>query len=101
MNRHLRFGALVAGVAVVAVAWSSGAATPAPSAEAPASAAAPSVEAPSVAPESQAPAGMSGELTLWESYASGGGELGGFNKILDGIRAANPDLTINVVEQPF
>ena len=84
----------------MAAACSSGAATTAPSAEAP-SAAAPSVEAPSAAPESQAPAGLTGELTLWESYASGGGELGGFNHILDGIKAANPGLTINVVEQPF
>lgn len=100
MKRQIRFGALLAGAAVVAVACSSGGATTAPSAEAP-SAAAPSVEASSAAPESQAPAGLSGELTLWESYASGGGELGGFNKILDGIKAANPDLKINVVEQPF
>lgn len=100
MKRNLRFAGLLAGVVIVAAACSSGAATPAPSAEAP-SAAAPSVEAPSTAPESQAPAGLTGELTLWESYASGGGELGGFNKILDGIKAANPDLKINVVEQPF
>jgi arabinogalactan oligomer/maltooligosaccharide transport system substrate-binding protein len=99
MKRHLRFAGLLAGVVVVAAACSSGAATTAPSAEAPS--AAPSVEAPSTAPESQAPAGLTGELTLWESYASGGGELGGFNHILDGIKAANPDLKINVVEQPF
>jgi arabinogalactan oligomer/maltooligosaccharide transport system substrate-binding protein len=101
MKRQLRFGALLAGVAVVAVACSSGGATTAPSTEA---SAAPSVEAsvaPSTAPESQAAAALTGELTLWESYASGGGELGGFNKIIDGIKAANPGLTINVVEQPF
>jgi arabinogalactan oligomer/maltooligosaccharide transport system substrate-binding protein len=89
-------------VAIVAAACSSSATT-APSVAAPS--AAPSVEAsvaaPSTAPESQAPAGLTGELTLWESYASGGGELGGFNKIIDGIKAANPGLTINVVEQPF
>jgi len=100
MKRHLRFAGLLAGVVIATAACTSGAATTAPSAEAP-SAAAPSVEAPSTAPESQAPAGLTGELTLWESYASGGGELGGFNHILDGIKAANPDLKINVVEQPF
>jgi arabinogalactan oligomer/maltooligosaccharide transport system substrate-binding protein len=100
MKRNHRLAGLLAGVVLVAAACSSGAATTAPSAEAP-SAAAPSVEAPSAAPESQAPAGLTGELTLWESYASGGGELGGFNHILDGIKAANPGLTINVVEQPF
>jgi arabinogalactan oligomer / maltooligosaccharide transport system substrate-binding protein len=99
MKRNLRFAGLLAGVVIVAAACSSGAATTAPSAEAPS--AAPSVEAsaaPSAAPSA---ATLSGELTLWESYASGGGELGGFNKIIDGIKAANPDLKINVVEQPF
>jgi arabinogalactan oligomer / maltooligosaccharide transport system substrate-binding protein len=99
MKRNLRFAGLLAGVVIVAAACSSGAATTAPSAEAPS--AAPSVEAsaaPSTAPSA---ATLSGELTLWESYASGGGELGGFNKIVDGIKAANPDLKINVVEQPF
>jgi arabinogalactan oligomer/maltooligosaccharide transport system substrate-binding protein len=100
MKRNLRLAGLLAGVVIVAAACSSGAATTAPSAEAPS--AAPSVEA-STAPESAAPsaAALTGELTLWESYASGGGELGGFNHILDGIKAANPDLKINVVEQPF
>jgi arabinogalactan oligomer / maltooligosaccharide transport system substrate-binding protein len=44
---------------------------------------------------------MSGELTLWHSYGSGGGETGALNQVLDAVRAANPDLTINVVEQPF
>ena len=52
--------------------------------------------------ESQEPAAaLSGEVTLWHSYGSGGGETGALNKVLDEVRAANPDLTINVVEQPF
>lgn len=81
----------------MAAACSSGAASTAPSA-------APSTEAstaPSEAPASVAPASLSGEITLWHSYGSGGGETGALNAVLEAVRAANPDLTINVVEQPF
>ena len=55
------------------------------------------------APASEAPTqtGMSGELTLWHSYGSGGGETGALDQVLAAVRAQNPDLTINVVEQPF
>jgi arabinogalactan oligomer/maltooligosaccharide transport system substrate-binding protein len=49
----------------------------------------------------EAPAALSGELTLWHSYGSGGGETGAHDEVLGKIRAANPDLTVNVVEQPF
>jgi arabinogalactan oligomer/maltooligosaccharide transport system substrate-binding protein len=48
-----------------------------------------------------APAALSGEVTLWHSYGSGGGETGALNTVLDTVRAANPELTIDVVEQPF
>ena len=96
MKLHLRLAALLTGAVIVAAACSSGAATPAPASEAPAS------EAPaSEAPASEAPAGLSGEITLWHSYGSGGGETGALNTVLDAVRAANPELTINVVEQPF
>jgi arabinogalactan oligomer/maltooligosaccharide transport system substrate-binding protein len=97
MKRHLRLAALITGVVLAAAACSGGAATTAPSA-------APSTEAssaPSEAPASAAPAGLTGSITLWHSYASGGGETGAFNEVLDAVRAANPDLTIEVVEQPF
>ena len=47
------------------------------------------------------PAPMKGELTLWHSYGSGGGETGALDQVLAAVRAQNPDLTINVVEQPF
>lgn len=70
--------------------------------------------APSKAPATQGPAattvaaseaptqtGMSGELTLWHSYGSGGGETGALDQVLAAVRAQNPDLTITVVEQPF
>lgn len=97
MKRHLRLAALLTGaVMLIAACSSGGTATSAPASEAPAS------EAPaSEAPASEAPAGLSGEVTLWHSYGSGGGETGALNTVLDAVRAANPDLTINVVEQPF
>ena len=38
---------------------------------------------------------------MWHSYGSGGGETGAFQKALGAILAANPDLKVNVVEQPF
>jgi arabinogalactan oligomer/maltooligosaccharide transport system substrate-binding protein len=99
MKRHLRLAALLTGAVMLIAACSSGAATTAPSA---AASEAPASEAPaSEAPASEAPAGLSGEVTLWHSYGSGGGETGALNKVLDAVRAANPDLTINVVEQPF
>lgn len=53
------------------------------------------------APASQAPAALSGELTLWHSYGSGGGETGALNKVLAALKTANPDLNVTVVEQPF
>ncbi len=97
MKRHLRFATLLSGLVIVAAACTSGAASPSPSA-APSEAASP---APSEAAPSEAPAGLTGEVTLWHSYGSGGGETGALNTVLDAVRAANPDLTINVVEQPF
>lgn len=99
MKRHLRLAALLTGLVIVAAACSSGGtATSAPAAsEAPATAA-PASEAPASA---EAPASLTGEITLWHSYGSGGGETGALDKALEAVRGANPDLTINVVEQPF
>lgn len=96
MRKQLRLASIVAGMAIIAAACSSGGATTAPSVAAPAS------SAPgSAAPGSAAPAALSGELTLWHSYGSGGGETGALNKVLDKVRADNPELKVNVVEQPF
>lgn len=98
MKRNLQLATLLMGAAIVAAACSGGAATSAPAAsEAPAS------EAPaSEAPMSEAPAGgLSGSITVWHSYGSGGGEGTAFNEALDAVKAANPDLTVEVVEQPF
>ena len=95
MSKQLRLASIVAGVAIIAAACSSPATSPATSA-----APEPSASAPS-ASESAAPAALTGEVTLWHSYGSGGGETGALNAVLDKVRAANPDLTVNVVEQPF
>lgn len=106
MDTKLRFASLVGAVAIVAAACGSGTATTAPASQAPASQA-PASEAPaSEAPASEAPASpagepLSGELTLWHSYGSGGGETGAFQKALGQILAANKGLTVHVLEQPF
>lgn len=47
------------------------------------------------------PAPMTGALTLWHSYGSGGGETGALDQVLAAVQAQNPDLKITVVEQPF
>ena len=100
MNKKLRFAALVAGVAIIAAACSSGGASTAPS-TAPESTA-PSTAPESMAPESQAPAGMAGELTIWHAYSSGAGtELDALNEVLATVQAANPDLKVTVLEVPF
>jgi arabinogalactan oligomer / maltooligosaccharide transport system substrate-binding protein len=98
MKKHLRLAALVAGAAIIATACATGGATTAPS-EAPASAAPPASEAPA----SEAPTGgLSGEVSLWHSYSSGAGtELDALNQVLDAVKAANPDLTVEVLEVPF
>ena len=57
--------------------------------------------APPSRPSGEAAAPLAGEITLWHSYGSGGGETGAFQKALGAILTANPDLKVNVVEQPF
>jgi arabinogalactan oligomer/maltooligosaccharide transport system substrate-binding protein len=107
-NSKMRLAALFAGAAIFAAACGGTAATTAPT-TAPTTAAspeAPSAEAPSssgTATESTAPAGepLSGELTLWHSYGSGGGETGAFQQALGQLLVTNKDLKVNVVEQPF
>jgi arabinogalactan oligomer/maltooligosaccharide transport system substrate-binding protein len=100
MNKHLRLAAIVAGVAIFAAACSGGGATTAPSV-APGSDAPASVD-PSTAPESEAPGGLVGEITLWHSYSSGAGtELTALNQVLDSVKAANPELVVEVLEVPF
>jgi arabinogalactan oligomer / maltooligosaccharide transport system substrate-binding protein len=107
MNTKLRFASLLAGVAILAAACGSGTATTAPSvgqSTAPESTAPESADpgaSGSTAPESPSAEPLSGEITLWHSYGSGGGETGAFQKALGAILVANKDLKVNVVEQPF
>ena len=95
MKKQLRLASIVAGMAIIASACAS-----------PTTSSAPSTAPESAAPESPAagsaaPAALAGEVTLWHSYGSGGGETGALNTVLEKVRADNPELTINVVEQPF
>jgi arabinogalactan oligomer/maltooligosaccharide transport system substrate-binding protein len=105
MKKHLRLAALVAGTAILAAACSGGGATTAPSTGTESTAPSTGTEstAPeSMAPESEAPAGLAGELTIWHSYSSGAGtELEALNQVLESVQAANPDLTVDVLEVPF
>jgi arabinogalactan oligomer / maltooligosaccharide transport system substrate-binding protein len=96
MNKHLRLAAIVAGVAILAAACSTPAASTAPST-------APATTAPSGEPATEAPTTLSGELTIWHAYGSSGGnaEFKAFSRIVEGIQAANPDLVLNVLEVPF
>jgi arabinogalactan oligomer / maltooligosaccharide transport system substrate-binding protein len=95
MKKQLRLASIVAGMAIIASACASPTTSSAPST-------APESTSPeSAAPGSAAPAALAGEVTLWHSYGSGGGETGALNTVLEKVRADNPDLTVNVVEQPF
>ena len=98
MNKQLRLAAIVAGMAIIATACGPSGGSTAPTA---AASTPPSTAPGASTPASQAPAALSGEVTLWHSYGSGGGETGALNKVLETVRAANPELTIEVVEQPF
>jgi len=100
MNTKLRVLGVFAGL-TIALAACGGGATPSPAASTPASSSPPASAGGSAEPSGAAVTPLSGEITLWHSYGSGGGETGALNKVLDQVRAANPDLKINVVEQPF
>jgi arabinogalactan oligomer/maltooligosaccharide transport system substrate-binding protein len=101
MNKKLRFASLLAGAAILVAACGGNAATTAPESTAPESTAPESTAPESGAPASPSGEPLSGELTLWHSYGSGGGETGAFIKALGRVTEANKDLKVNVVEQPF
>ena len=102
MQKKLRIASLLAGAAIIAAACGNTGATTAPSSSAPESAApAESASAGAESPSGEAAAPLAGEVTVWHSYGSGGGETGAFQKALGAILTANPDLKVNVVEQPF
>jgi arabinogalactan oligomer / maltooligosaccharide transport system substrate-binding protein len=96
MKNPIKLVGLLGALAIVASACSPAATTApskAPATTGPAASTTPATTAPST--------GLSGELTLWHSYGSGGGETGALDQVLSAVKAANPDLTINVAEQPF
>lgn len=95
MKQPIKFMGLLGALAIVASACAPAAST--------APTTAPVTQAPATtAPVTQAPdTGMTGELTIWHSYGSGGGETGALDQVLAAVKAANPELTLNVVEQPF
>ncbi len=112
MKQHYRLASIVGAVAIVAAACGGSSATPSPSAAAstPASVA-PSVatstapsQAASQAPSAAAPsqAALSGTITVWEAYgASGSAEKDAFDSMVATVKAANPGLTVTVLDVPF
>jgi arabinogalactan oligomer / maltooligosaccharide transport system substrate-binding protein len=103
MKSPIRLTGLLAGaILVIAACGPGGTGTNAPATGGPATGA-PATGAPATggAPASEAPAALSGDLTLWHSYGSGGGETGALNDVLAAVKADHPDLNVTVVEQPF
>jgi arabinogalactan oligomer/maltooligosaccharide transport system substrate-binding protein len=48
------------------------------------------------------PTGLSGSLTVWEAYgASGSAERDAFCQMVANVKAANPGLTVDVLDYPF
>ena len=113
MKQHYRLASLVGVVAIVAAACSGSSATPAPTTAASvapsvAASVAPSVApsvasvAPSVASVAPSAAALTGTITVWEAYgASGSSEKDAFDTMLATVKAANPGLTVNVLDVPF
>lgn len=100
MNTKLRLASLVGAVAIVATACGGTTATASPASIAPS--VAPSTgesTAPSTAPTA---APLTGTITIWEAYgASGSAEKDAFDTIVANVKAANPGLTVTVLDVPF
>jgi arabinogalactan oligomer/maltooligosaccharide transport system substrate-binding protein len=93
MNQKKRLAALAAGLLFVAACGPGATVTPSqPAASQPAAS----------VTTSQAPTGtLTGKLTFWHSYGSGGGETVALNQALKTISNANPGFSYQVVDQPF
>ena len=113
MKTKFRFASLVGVVAIVAAACGGTGATTAPTTAAPTTAAptaapttaastAPSTAA-SEAPSAAATAApLTGAITVWEAYgASGSAEKTAFDAAVKSVMAANPGLTVTVLDVPF
>jgi len=90
VNTKLRLASSVAAVAIIAAACGSSA-TPVPTA------------APTSGPTAAATtATLTGTITVWEAYgASGSAEKDAFDTIVANVKAANPGLTVTVLDVPF
>ena len=96
MSSRLRFGSLIAIIAIVAAACGGGA-TNAPT-TVPTGAGA----TPTAAAASPTAVALTGSLTIWEAYgASGTSEKDAFDKIVAAVKTANPGLTVTVTDVPF
>ncbi len=101
MHRTTKLVTALGALAIVVGACGGGA-TPTPAASAPASEAPSTSTAPSEAPSATPAAALSGDLTIWNSYGSGGTAEGkALEQILAASKAANPDLNITVLDVPF
>jgi arabinogalactan oligomer/maltooligosaccharide transport system substrate-binding protein len=101
MNTKIRAAGILGALTIAVAACGGGGAT---QSAAPAGSEGPAASQPAGSePSGSAAAGanLSGELTFWHSYGSGGGETGALNTVVDKIRSENPDLVVNVEEQPF
>jgi arabinogalactan oligomer/maltooligosaccharide transport system substrate-binding protein len=99
MSRTLKLAGALVALTLTLAACAGPAATPTP-APTPAPTAAPT------AAPTDAPMGMSGDLTMWQTYGSGApgeerGEPAALNAALDLVRAENPDLNLTVTEVGF
>ncbi len=103
MKTKLRLASAFAAVAIVAAACG-GSATPPPTSGAP-TAGAPTAATPSASGSAAAPstaATLTGTITVWEAYgASGSAEKDAFDTIVANVKAANPGLTVTVLDVPF
>jgi arabinogalactan oligomer/maltooligosaccharide transport system substrate-binding protein len=105
MHGFRKFATLVAMAAIAIGACSSGGASPAASAGGGASQA-PATQAPAsqagASASAAASGGLSGSITIWEAYgASGSAEKDAFDTMVANVQAANPGLTVTVLDVPF
>jgi arabinogalactan oligomer / maltooligosaccharide transport system substrate-binding protein len=99
MKTITRLGSLAA--ATILVAACSSTATPSPAAV-PTTAPTTAASAVVTAPPAPTAAALTGSITIWEAYgASGTSEMDAFTTEVAAVKAANPGLTVTVLDVPF